>query len=406
MKKTFFFLVGTPLTFEGESMEPLLYARDRVWSKKTVFSKITVNDLILVKKGNEIFVHRVIFRSKGYLVTKGDNNLKSDGKILPRHVIGQVAKVKRKNNIINPETIYLLQSTFYFNEIIAIADDFAGAKVNYVFLKGLPLHLYIEKTHPQRIYQDADILVDREDYLMAQKILKKHGYKKLDTSLFSKESGKIAPEISYYKVKNGFPVIFDVHLEVVFMMTQVNGIEALYPKKLLNLMTKEFLDTKKRVIVLGKSFPILDDPHLVVYLALHFFHHNFRGIFRLEFFHKAALYAQKKGSNALLSCLPIIAKYKLSNFTGPVFHLSQKHFSTALPGPLRKEGMTLKKINVFDDQTRFEAGVERFSNLFHLSPNPIWVKMWVFLNPEVILTLGRILKAKLSSSLKTLSGNQ
>ena len=38
-------------------------------------------------------------------------------------------------------------------------------------------------------------------------------------------------ELAYYKIINGFMVTFDLHLEVVFMMTQLGRLEALYPQK-------------------------------------------------------------------------------------------------------------------------------------------------------------------------------
>ena len=93
-------------------------------------------------------------------------------------------------------------------------------------------------------------------------------------------------ELAYYKIINGFMVTFDLHLEVVFMMTQLGRLEALYPQHLIDELTSEFLKGKRKIIIHGSRFSILSSIHLVLYLALHFFHHNYRGAFRLDFLDK------------------------------------------------------------------------------------------------------------------------
>ncbi len=105
----------------------------------------------MVKKNTHLFTHRVIYKTVNYLVTKGDNSFESDGKILPRHIIAKVYKIKRNTQTFNPESLYLLQSTLYLQEINQIKKLFEREKIDFVFLKGLPLHLYYEKTHPRRM---------------------------------------------------------------------------------------------------------------------------------------------------------------------------------------------------------------------------------------------------------------
>jgi hypothetical protein len=63
-------------------------------------------------------------------------------------------------------------------EIIKIKRAFEEENIDFVFLKGLPLHLYYEKTHPKRIYADCDVLINKKDFLEAEKIIIKFGYKK------------------------------------------------------------------------------------------------------------------------------------------------------------------------------------------------------------------------------------
>jgi signal peptidase I len=148
-----------PLKSTGQSMLPILYENDIVYFKKISFSKIKVNDLIVFKMKSKLITHRVVYKTNKYLITKGDNNPASDGKIYPRKILGKVYKIKRNGQTFNPETFYLLQSTNYFQEIVKIKNEFDKKNINYVFLKGLPLHLYFEGSHPQRLYADCDVLV-------------------------------------------------------------------------------------------------------------------------------------------------------------------------------------------------------------------------------------------------------
>ena len=406
MNKTIFKQLRKRKTFslqaDGESMVPLLHPRDLVNYQKISFSKIKTNDLILVFKKNQAFTHRVIYKTDIYLITKGDNNLESDGRILPQQIIGKVTSVKRQSKIFDPEMIYLIQSSLYFKEIVKIIEAFEKNKVNYVFLKGLPIHLYFEKTHPRRLYLDADVLIDKSHYEIATEILKKFGYKLADSSLSptQKKLKDKTVEISFYKLINGFPVVFDIHLEVAFMMTQIGNLDALYPQKLIDQLTEEFLKEKKKVIINGFGFHILSPVNLIIYLALHFFHHNFTGAFRLELLDKVI----RKCHPAKGGISKLINEYHLQNFISPVFRLLKKYYNTPLPVPFLKtmeqfNNLTMKqylKINIFSTS----AGVRRFFLLFSLSPFPIFKKILVFFNPQVIYLIVFILNSKLKMLLK------
>jgi len=67
--------------------------------------------------------------------------LESDGKIHPQQIIRKVYQVKRDGRIFDPESLYLLQSTLYFQEIVKIKKAFEREGIGFVFLKGLPLHI-------------------------------------------------------------------------------------------------------------------------------------------------------------------------------------------------------------------------------------------------------------------------
>ena len=390
------------LLADGESMLPLLHPKDLVNYQKIGFSKIRVNDLILVFKNNFAFTHRVIYKNKTFLIVKGDNNLKSDGKIYPRHIIGKVTSVKRKNKIIDPEMIYLIQSSLYFKEIIKIIEAFNREKIDHVFLKGLPIHLYYEKSHPRRIYQDADVLIKKDCLDTVKAILNKFGYKSVDSSL-SLIQNKLKDkdvEMSFYKLVNGFPVVFDIHLEPAFMMTQLSGLDPLYPQRFISQLTEELLKNKRQITINGEKFFILNTKYLILYLALHFFHHNFRGTFRLELIDRI-IRKSKLNSLAINQLINTIYKYRLKKFVYPAFFLLYKYYKT--PTMKRFNSITIKQfttISIFNDQFRIEAGVDRFKNLFFFSPLPFYKRIFIFLNRQVWKYGYFSLKSKLNNVLK------
>jgi signal peptidase I len=388
-----------PLKSQGKSMQPILWENDIVYFKKTAFSKIKVNDLIVFYQKKKIICHRVIYKTDGYLITKGDNTLSADGKIYPKQILGRVYQIKRNGQFFDPQTLYLIQSTHYFNEIIKIKNAFDRQKINYLFLKGLPIHLYFEGEHPKRLYADCDVLVDQKDFNRAQKILYRFGYQKSDTALspLQKKLKDKEVENAYWKTINGFSVIFDLHTEVVFMMTQLGKLDQLYPQQFINQLTEEFLAAKKKIKINDEQFLILHFEFLILYLALHLFHHNFQGSFRFQFF-DIVVRKSKLNARNWQNIGKTIAKYQLNNFVYPVFYLAKKYYQTPIPNfflnqiksvsPLvRKLINKLSLADILADETRIKAGVNRFLNLFFLSPNPLWKKIFVFFNPQVVYSV-------------------
>jgi len=388
-----------PLKSQGQSMQPILFDNDIVYFKKTAFSKIKVNDLIVFYQKKQIICHRVVYKTNRFLITKGDNVLLPDGKVYPRQILGRVYQIKRNGQLFDPQTLYLIQSTHYFNEIVKIKNEFDRQKINYLFLKGLPLHLYFEGEHPKRLYADCDVLVDKKDFNRAQKILYRFGYQKSDTSLSSLQKKLKDKEVenAYWKTINGFSVIFDLHTEVVFMMTQLGKLDQLYPQQLINQLTEEFLAAKKKIKINDEQFLILHFEFLILYLALHLFHHNFQGSFRYQFFN-IVVRKSKLNTKDWRKVGETIAKYKLNNFVYPVFYLAKKYYQTPIPNsflnqikpvnPLANKLINkLTLTNILADEPRIRAGVNRFKNLFFLSPNPLWKKIFVFFNPQVIYSI-------------------
>jgi len=311
--------------------------------------------------------------------------------------------VKRKGRVFRIDDLYLFQSTHYFQEIIKVKKAFEKLGINFVFLKGLPIHLYFQKTHPKRIYADCDVLVARPDYKKAEKMLFKKGFQKAKTSFSSmhKRLKDKETEIVFYRNINNFSVVFDLHLEPVFLMNQLGSLNALYPQRLTNKMTEMFLNEKRTVKINGESFPILSRENLIVYLALHLFHHNFQGAFRYQlldtvirksFLLRGSTYTQPENVSGF------IKNYRLENFVYPVFFLLKKYYRTPFPArflksirpavkALRYFRNNILKINIFSGGGRVEEGVERFKLIFFLSPNKISRKLLVFLSPQVVYSV-------------------
>lgn len=411
MDKVINLIDKSPIKSFGNSMKPLLYENDFVYFEKIKTKQIKTNDILLIKKG-PFFIHRTIYKNDRYLITKGDNNLLSDGRIRPNQVLGRVVKIKRGKNLYKPEDVYLIQSSLYLKEIIKIKKILEKNRIEYVLLKGLPLHFFFEGTHPKRLYADCDILVDKKEFEKARKILSRFGYKNTNNDLSSiqRKLKDKETESSFFKIINGFPVVFDIHLEPVFLMTQIGSLNALYPQNLINRLTIALLETKREIIINDEKFFILNSKFLILYLALHFFHHNFRGAFRLDFLDKVIRKSHFK-KHDWIDIKTTIDNYSLGNFVGPVFCLLKKYYQTPLPlflthqlvNPLTHK---LINLNIFNDESRLEAGVNRFKNIFFLSPRPLIIKLLVFLNPQVIYSIFFVLKEKLSYFLRAVLKNR
>lgn len=399
------------LKADGYSMLPILYPGDLLYFQKTSFSKVRTNDIILVSKKGKMYIHRMIYKNdfikldKQYFIAKGDNNFNSDGKIYPKEVIAKVEKIKRNRQIIDLDNFYLTQSSIYMGEIIKIKRSFEKKRVEFIFLKGLPLHLYYEGTYPRRIYADCDVLVNRNTIRKTEQLFKQLGYRMHDASYSSrwKVSKENASGISYYKTKNNICVTIDLHFEIAFLMSQINRLNALYPNRFIDQMTDQFLKEKCDISIQGECLSVLSPSNLILYLTLHFFHHNHKGIHRLEMIDRIFRWYTKKSRMAIIrNLIRIISKYHLQNYTYPSFLLLKKYFRTPLPKqflnsiyPQPDKIIFIKKIvngNIFDGKARTESGIKRFENIFNLSMNPLFIKLLVFTDTRVILCMITVLK--------------
>jgi len=403
---------GNTIKTFGNSMAPIFVTNDILYYKKVAFKNIKTNDIVIVRKNKDYFTHRVIYTGDKYIVTKGDNNLHNDGKVYAKQVVGRVYRIKRKKNYFAPKDLYRTQSLFYFNEIKAVTRVLKRHSIPFLFLKGLPLYLFYTNNNPQRLYSDCDILVRPMDFLKTKEILEEAGYFHIETTPVKFSRDGIRPEYAFYKKIHGFPVIFDIHTEPVFLMTKVPT-ENLYSRKLIDAMTDDYLAERRIITLDGRKYPLLSPVHLIVYLALHFFHHNYRGAYRLSLLNLVIhheLHGEKQKDIDMLweHIARHIHIYSLQNIVYPCFVFLREYYQTAIPesflSEIKPKGYAawyiqkkILTIDPFTEQTTMESGIERFISVFIMTSNPIYTKLLSVCDMRILsltasLLGGRIMK--------------
>jgi len=383
--------------------EPFIKVNDELFFESIKFKNIKVEDILLIKTGGRTVVRQVVYSLNEKVITKGDEDKAYLTK--PGEIIGRIVKYQRGSQTIYPQRAYLIQSTLYLAEIAKIAKVFTKAKIAYVFVKGLPLHLYYEKTHPKRIYQDCDLLVSgKEVRTRVHQLLNQRGYVLRGSSEndYSTNAENItrAPEVVYYKRIRGFPVVLDIHFEAVFMMIQLRELESFYPKKLVSELTTKLLNDSIIVTIGNERLRILPRSLLILYLALHLFHHNYRGAFRFQFIHNL-IESKATQPTDFAQLWKLIQHFKLENFFSPVFFLLQKHYRTSFPKNfLKKFGnnlswrnrlLGLETLNIFSYESRFVSGIHRFLLLFLLSPQSWFARISIIFSWEFWFIFGRMI---------------
>lgn len=380
---------GKPLfknSSQSFSMVPLIHPSDKIVVKKTAFFK--TNDIVVFKKNDRLIAHRLIYidPQKKYFIAKGDNNLKSDGKLRKNQVLGKVEIIERGKRKINLSHIYLSQSSNYLKEFKKLGESLSKNNIQYVILKGLPLHLHFNQSPPKRLYFDADLLIKKEYLSKAGKTLSKLGFKKQQHTLFGRKI-KYPTQISYVKPTEPFPVVIDSHLEPAFGFTKLKGPNKLIPNK--DRFQKHLFENIKYVRISDHKCPLLNIETLVVYLLLHLLHHNFNGAHRLEFIN--SLVKKQKINWKIVS--EIINKFDLNNFIFPGILMLDKYYKTEFPKTLIKEirppsfqnelaQLIAVLVSPFDSGSRTMEGIKRFIFILLLSPHPISQKMRVILEDE------------------------
>jgi len=378
---------------QGDSMYPLLQDGDTVEYVRTPFYDLRLNDIVLVYDEKILVTHRVIYKTKTTCITRGDNNAKADSTVQKGKVMAKVVRFKRKGIWHGIQDVYFAQSMFYLGEIQKVETILRSQKIPHVFLKGVLISLRYEGTIPKRIYADCDVLVQRTDFRQIEKAFTLLGYKILGQSLlFSKEKRENKPEVSYSKVVNGVLVMFDVHFEPVFLMTQLKGMNLLYPSGMLDRLGKRIIKRGETKKIKGFNYSLCSVPDQILYLALHIFHHNYTDSVRYQLLD--AVIRKNGTKNAWNDVQNTIREYRLEGYVYLAFVLLKKYFKTPIPrsflAAIRPSHLKFQishfvahHVDIFSQDSRTKAGIERFMLIFLLSPEPWRRKLLLFLHPEV-----------------------
>lgn len=305
---------------------------------------------------------------------------------------------------------YLVQSVLYLNQITRLTSLLRESKIPHIILKGLPLHFKYEGTYPRRIFSDIDILVPASSRGLICILFAKLEYHLIKSSLSSKiakQKDKVCEE-SFLKRIHGLPVVFDIHYEAVFMMTQLGKLDDLYPQNNIELFSRELFENTTQFKYESSQFPLLKDEYLVLYLALHLFHHNFCGTHRVELIRAIVKKKIATKDKMFKKIGKIIKKYHLQGYSYGSFLIMKRIYKNNLIPedfldsikPSRLQSIYLEKIIgariAIDDLGQIRAGIVLFFHLFLLSPHKWRKKMKVFTNPIVVLMLFVVIKTVLS----------
>ena len=367
-------------------MAPLILPSDKVIVKKT--KTFSINDIVVFKKGPRLIAHRAIYMSEGRLITKGDNNLKSES-IAKNQILGKVEEVKRGKNKIKLSLVYLSQSSVYLIELKSLTVKFSQTKVNYILLKGLPLHLLYQGAPPKRLYLDVDILIKKDDFPKTAGVLEKQGFRPVKPYLFGKVS-KHFSQISFVKKVEPFPVIVDIHFEPAVGFTKATSLNSLIPY--LNRYTDHLFRNTFPQEVEGVSFPILKREEYLLYLLIHLFHHNFQGPHRMEL---VDAILRKKNIN-WHKFENSVNKFAFEDFIYPEILLLKKYYSSPFPSEITTKlypsltakilgAIILKWVSPFNKDAKNIERAKRLFFLFLLAKQPFLKKILLLQNLQKIL---------------------
>lgn len=391
-------------------MRPLLFTGDIIEYRKISFSQVNINDIILTYKAGIFMTHRVIYKTDRYLITRGDNNRKADGKMSANNIMGRVVRFKRNGTWHTIEEQYIAQSLYYLKEVQRISKQLQTQNIPHVFIKGVMTSLKHYGKLPQRIYADCDLLIHRESFRKVRSIFEREGYIFLQNqqSLVLPSKDQIPKfEGDFYKKVDTTPVYFDVHLEPVFLMTKVDGMGVLYKDSMRKELGEHLMRNRDWIhFERGEKYPICSITDQIIYLALHFFHHNNTDITRLFFIHELVRINRRKIKWDRL--IDTIKRFSLEVYVYPAFLLMRRYFKTPIPlnvvRRLTIQGYKKKIIDfamrssdIFSEDTRLRGGVLRFILIFLMSPEPVWKKLFVFIHPDTIITSVWVIARKLIS---------
>jgi hypothetical protein len=389
-------------------MHPVLRQGDLIEFKQEPFSEIQFNDIILTYRNNMFVTHRVIYKKDTYAITRGDNNTDADPPITPDMILGKVLRFQRKGKWYDIHDVYASQSLVYAREIATVSRMLKKHKIPHVYIKGLVASLKFVKRFPQRIYSDIDLLIDRSDFPVVARVMEICGYTQINDAWlsFGKARGEKF-EIDFGKRVDGTLVVFDIHLEPVFLMIRMQGMDYLYTDEARKRLGRHFINNRSSFMLLGTSVPVCSPVDQVLYMCLHIFHNNCTDSVRLQLVHEIIM--RTHSPLFWRAMMKVIHSHKLESYVAPVFTLLHKYYSTPIPArfiqKLQPRGYKkfvidtiIHRVNIFNNQSRVKGGILRFVLAFLLSPEPLHRKIAVLAHPTTIMSAGWIVYKRIKSA--------
>lgn len=104
------------LRVTGLSMLPAIRPGDVLSIERVELSdggadELRPGQIILYNRNGRLTAHRIVSRSGGYLVTRGDRLPTCDPPVRASEVIGRVAGIKRNGRVVNPDQSFLQRIT-------------------------------------------------------------------------------------------------------------------------------------------------------------------------------------------------------------------------------------------------------------------------------------------------------
>lgn len=376
-------------------MEPVLHDGDIVYFKQIPFKKIQVDDICVIKKHSFYITHRVIFTSEKYIITKGEHNILSDGKIYPKQIIGKVYQIKRSRHTFPVESLSIMQNSAYLQEMGRIANLFKKNNIEFVFLKGLPIFLFYTRQKPRRLYADCDILVSEHDFNTAKALLLHSGYMQYEHSgYFSRLLHSRQMEEDFYADRAMCRIALDVHARPFSYIRKVDFPDSLYPRTLMDMFTRELLRTRRWVSVHTAKMPIPDRNYLLLFLSIHFFTHTMKMVHRLWLI-KEIIRKDKKTKKSWVSFFALCNRYKAGFMVYPAFYFINKLYKRPIPqfviSTLKPKNSNtdrvyqLKTSAVFDERISISRILNKVTISWVFSPQPLYKRLFLFFSPSMFL---------------------
>lgn len=335
------------------------------------FKDLKIYDIVLVRKNNQLLLHRLLMKDKKRGLTWGEGNKYLDGWFRKEEFLGKVENYQWQK--------LALVYTFEWEKI---AKNLKREKVNYVILKGPLWQKKYFGYFFSKPFSDWDILIRRPNYSLSKKILKKSEWRiKIQKGINKKRVKGNNPtdgEISFTKKINSFSLNLDLHFEP-FGWSEGKFFCWPFSKDDVKKISEYFLDNNKN--------HFLSPTDWIFYSCLHgFINHNLRDIRLLAEIANVILI--KKINWEKLNLLG--QKYHCTPIIDLVIYWTERMFSLrkiTVSDPAAAKNKILKLF--INEKTFFQPLnpiSERQKNIrlntilrFLLWPAPFWKKVFVLL---------------------------